>query len=240
LPGKWKAEEVSPLRRLIVVLLLLGAIAFGWFKWRESSRPRPAQSSAPVIDKLPIALASRTFDPAAPPADMPPLHPGEGAECDSNFLASAVLGGEPRQTDSTHAALTITQVRMTLQLKITVWVPAGVTPHVIEHEDGHRQISEYYYQTADKLAGRIAATYIGRQVDIAGADLGAASSAMLQQLAAEITSEYDRELNPEAAQLLYDALTDHSRNDVPVKDAIATALRDVKVASTQAATNPGD
>jgi hypothetical protein len=111
---------------------------------------------------------------------------------------------------------------------------------VIEHEDGHRQISEYYYRTADKLAERIAAAYIGKQVEITGTDLNAASSTMLQQLATEITNQYDRELDAERAQLLYDDLTDHSRNEVAVKDAVATALRDVGTASTERATNPGN
>src|SRR6267378_4183647 len=50
------------------------------------------------------------------------------------------------------ANLTITQITVTLQLNINIWVPTGVTQHVIEHEEGHRQVSEYYYQTADKLA----------------------------------------------------------------------------------------
>ena len=38
---------------------------------------------------------------------------------------------------------------------------------------GHREISEYYYRTADKLAGRIAATYLGKQFTITGSDLQA-------------------------------------------------------------------
>ena len=228
------------MRRVIVVVLLLGALAFGWVKWRGSSRQGLPGGSGPAISKLPIAFANRTFDPAAPPTDMPPLRRGESAECDSTFLSNASVSGESRQTDATHGTLTVTQVRMALQLKITIWAPVGATEQVLQHEDGHRQISEYYYQTADNLAQRIAATYIGKQVEITGTDLNAASSAMLQQLADEITGEYDKELNPESAQLLYDALTDHGRNDTPVKDAIATALRDVKVASAQATTNPGN
>src|SRR5260370_41375724 len=32
---------------------------------------------------------ARTFDPAAPPADMPPLSTGESAECESNFVSNA-------------------------------------------------------------------------------------------------------------------------------------------------------
>jgi hypothetical protein len=222
---------------------LLGALIFGWLAWRGFSSRRPpgeafVPAPVPTIDKQPVALASRTFDPATPPADMPPLSSGESAECDSQFLSSASVRGESRPTDATHATVTITQIKVTLQLHINIWVPTGVTQHVIEHEDGHRQVSEYYYQTAGKLAERIAATYMGKQVEITGTDLDVESSKMLQQMATAITDEYNKELNPGPAQLLYDAITDHGRNDVVVKDAVAHALKNTAIASTQPATNP--
>ena len=169
---------------------------------------------------------------------MPPLASGENAECDSDFLSNASVRGESRQTDATHATVTITQIKVTLQLNINIWVPTGVTQHVIEHEEGHRQISEYYYQTADKLAERIAATYMGKQVEITGTDLGAESSKMLQQMATDITDEYNKELNSGPTQLLYDAITDHGRNEVAVQDAVAHALKNVTIESGMASAAP--
>jgi hypothetical protein len=229
-----------PLRRLIALCLLLVVFIFGWLRWRDiSPRQQPKETPVPIVIKQPVAFVNRTFDPAAPPADMPPLPEGETAECDSDFLSNASVGGETRQTDATHATITITQVKMTLQLNITIWVPADVAQHVIEHEEGHRQISEYYYQTADKLAERIAATYIGKQFEITGTDLGAESNKMLQQMAAAITDEYGKELKPEPTQLLYDAITDHARNDVVVKDAVAHALKNVTIESNQPRWNTG-
>ena len=225
-------------RSLLVVCVLVGVPIIAWLSWRELSSQRQSREiHVPIIDKQPVVFASRTFDPAAPPPDMPPLAPGENAECDSDFQASASVGGETRQIDATHATVTVTQIKMTLQLNITIWLPAGVTPHVAEHEEGHREISESYYQAADNRAERIAATYMGKQVDISGTDLGAESSKALQQMATEITAEYNKELNPEPAQLLYDTITDHSRNEVIVKDAVAHALKNVSVESTQPAAN---
>jgi hypothetical protein len=235
------AEAVLSSRSVLVLCVSLGALIVGWFAWRDfSSRRQLTQAPVPTIIKQPVAFANRTFDPATPPTDMPPLAPWEMAVCDSAFRSNASVRGESRQTDATHATVTITQIKVTLQLNINIWVPAGVTPHVIEHEEGHRQISEYYYQTADQLAARIAATYMGRQVDIAGTDLGAESSKMLQQMAADITDEYNRELNPGPTQLLYDTITDHGRNDTVVKDAVAHAIQNVTVESAQPATNPGN
>src|SRR5207245_4121766 len=155
------------------------------------------------------------------------------AEGDSNFLSNASVRGETRQTDATPATVTITEIKVTLQLNINIWVPTGVAQHVIEHEEGHRQVSEYYYQTADKLAERIAATYMGRQVDITGTDLDAESSKMLQQMATDITDEYNKELNSGPTQLLYDTITDHGRSDAGVKDAVAQVLKNITLQSTQ-------
>ncbi len=197
------------MRRYIVLCVLLGLLIFGWLRWRDpSSLRQSSETPATIINKQPVIFANRTFDPARPPADMPPLAPGEEAVCDSNFLSNASVGGQARQTDATHAMVTVTQIKVTLELNITIWVPANVRQHLIEHEEGHRQISEYYYQTADKLAERIAATYMGKEVLITGTDLPAEFSKLLQQMSADITDEYNKELNPEPTQLRYDAITD--------------------------------
>jgi len=235
------AEATLPSRGLLVLCVSLGALILGWFAWRDfSSRRQLTEAPVPTIIKQPVAFANHTFDPAAPPSDMPPLAPGETAVCDSDFLSNASVRGESRHTDATHATVTITQIKVTLQLNINIWVPTGATQRVIEHEEGHRQISEYYYQTADKLADRIAATCMGRQVDISGTDLGAESGKMLQQMAADITAEYNKELNPGPTQLLYDTITDHGRNDTVVKDAVAHAIKNVTIESAQPTKNPGN
>jgi hypothetical protein len=240
--GKWSEEAALSSRGLIALCVLLGVLILGWLMWRRDSSPRQQLKEAPVptIIKQPVAFANHTFDPAAPPTDMPPLAPGEIAGCDSDFRSTASVRGAPWQTDATHAIVTITQIKVTLQLNINIWVPTGVTQHVIEHEQGHRQISEYYYQTADKLAERIAAAYMGKKVEVTGTDLSVESSKMLQQMATDIADEYNKELNSGPTQLLYDAITDHGRNEVVVKDAVASALKNITMESTQPATNPGN
>ena len=217
-------------RGLIVLCVLLVVLIFGWFMWQDfSSRRQLREAPVPTINKQPVAFASRTFDPTTPPNDMPHLAAGETAACDSDFQSNASVRGVSRQTDATHATVTITQIEVTLQLNINIWVPTGVTQLVIEHEEGHRQISEYYYQTADKLAERIATKYMGKRFEINGTDLGAESSKMLQHMAADITGEYNKELNPGPTQLLYDDITDHGRNDTVVKDAVAHAIKNVTI-----------
>jgi hypothetical protein len=227
------------LRRILVISLLLAVLALAGFSWREeSSRRRAAEMPAPTVSKLPVNFAQRTFDPGNPPPDMPPMNPGENARCDTDFGSNANVAGQTRRIDDTRAVVTITQISVSLQLGIIIWVPIGVTQHVIEHEEGHRQISEAYYQNAGKIAERIAATYMGKQVDVSGDDLNAASQAALQQSAAEITAEYNREMNAEPAQLLYDTITDHSRNEVVATDAVQHALKNVSVESNLPANSP--
>jgi hypothetical protein len=236
--GKIESGGTQELRRILVVCLLLAVLALAWFSRREiAARRHASELPAPTVTKLPVTFAQRTFDPANPPSDMPPMNPGETARCDSDFNSDAVLGGKTRRIDDTHGVLTITQITMTLQLGITIWVPADVTPHVIEHEEGHRQISEYYYHSAEKVAEGIAENYMGKPIGIAGADLDAESHKALQQAAADMTAEYNRELNSEPAQLLYDTITDHSRNEVVATEAVSHALKNVAVEATQPA-NP--
>lgn len=227
------------MRRLLVPLVLFIVLGIGgllWLRTHESDLPAPAPSvaeaNAPVIDKQAPVVSTRRFDPANPPAEMPPLHPGEQAQCESNFVSSALVSGQPRRTGVSTATLTVTQVRMNLQLAIVLWVPEGVTQKVLEHEEGHRQISEFFYQDADKLAGRIAASYIDRQYEVTGDDLDAAVNRKLQQIGADITAEYSNRLNAESAQLRYDAITDHARNDVLVRDAIAQALKEAATSAS--------
>lgn len=221
-----------PLRRSILLCALLGVLILGWVWLREqSSRGQAREAPGPAIDKQPVHFVNRTFDPVNPPSDMPPLAYGEYGECDSHFLSNASVGGETRQTDATHATVTITRIKVTLQLNITIWLPPQSSPHVIEHEDGHRQISEYYYQAADKVAEWIAAGYMGKKIDIAGADQAAESNKALEEIATEITDEYNKELNPEPTQLLYDSITNHGVNDTVAKDAAAYAIRNVVIDS---------
>jgi len=218
------------MRAIIVLCVLLGLAAFVLLKRPGlASHNEAKETSAVVVNKLPVHFANQTFDPATPPMEMPPMAPGEAAVCDSNFVASANVSGDTHPTDATHANITVTQVKVTLQLNITIWAPADVNPHVMEHENGHRQISERYYETADKVAERIAATYLGRQTEITGTDLDAESGKLLQQMAAEITAEYGKQLNPGPAQELYDTITDHSRNQVSVQDAVTHSINNAAV-----------
>lgn len=225
------------MRRIILLCVVLAAIVIGAWLWLRSSSPQqPAGVAAvPTIIKHLENFANRAFDPANPPLDMPQLTGDELAVCDTNFLSNANVVGEAHETDSTHAILTVTGVTVNLELDVTIWVPNTASDHVLEHERGHREISEHFYATADKLAAKIASVYIGKKILVTGADLRGEISKSLRQMGADITEQYGRELNPNPTQLRYDAITDHSRNDVSSKDAVTQALSESAIASARPA-----
>jgi len=220
--------------RTIVLCVCLSVSLCGCHSSPDASAPQSRKDSV-QITKLPASYLSHKFDPAAPPPALPPLHPGEAAVCDADFIARSSVRGQPRRTDATHAILIITNVMMTLQLETNIWVPIDAPQTITDHEQGHREIAEYYYQTADKLAERIAAGYIGKRVEVTGDDLDSASSQKLLEIATEITNEYTREINSSPTQLLYDNITDHSRNGVIAKDAVDHAIKNAAVEASPTA-----
>lgn len=179
-----------------------------------------------TITKVPVNVSTQTFDPRRPPRNMPPLTPPEEAVCASDFLSDASVGGQAEQTDATRGKLTINKINVTLQLDITIWLPKNPPKTTIDHEDGHRQISEYYYRNAEMVARRIAERFIGKVIDLNGRDLRKLVSAALKQAGAEITNEYNKQMPVETTQARYDSITEHSRSDIRVADAVALALKE--------------
>lgn len=195
--------------------------------------PAAQQASLVKVTKMPVTVQHRTFDPRRPPREMPELTPPENAVCASDFLSNASVGGEAVQIDATHATLTINRVEVTLQLNVTIWVPHDPPKTVVEHEEGHRQIAEHFYKNADAVAKRVAEPYLGKKVEISGRDLRKAMSMVLGKFSEDITEAYNKQMPVELTEARYDAITEHSRNDIPVPDAIAQAIRETAPASTQ-------
>ena len=211
--------------RLIVMVLLL----IPWVPSVHAEQPQV------TIVKMPVNMGTRYFDPRRPPRERPPLRGPEEAVCASDFLSDASVGGQAALTDATHAKVTINQIKVTLQLDITIWLPTKPQTWTVEHEEGHRQISEYYYKNADVIARRIAEPYLGKVIDISGRDLRKALSVALQKVGAEITNEYNRQMPVETTQDRYDRITEHSRKDISVPDAVAQALKEPYPAQPTAA-----
>jgi hypothetical protein len=178
------------------------------------------------IVKMPAQISTRYFDSENPPRDRPPLTGPEEAVCVGEFLSNASVGGQVNQIDATHAKARINRIKVTLQLNITTWLPNNPERWTVEHEEGHRQIVEYYYRNAETIARRVAESYFGKTIDLNGADLRNTLSAAIDKIEKDITSEYKRQMPVETTQDRYDTITEHGRKEIPVRDAVAQALKE--------------
>jgi hypothetical protein len=186
------------------------------------------QSEQPQVEivKMPAQIETRYFDPKHPPRDRPPLTGPEEAVCAWDFLSDASVAGQVMQTDTTHAKARINRIKVTLQLNITTWLPNNPQRWTVEHAEGHRQISEYYYRNAEVIARRVAEPYLGKTIDLSGADLRKALSAGIDKIEEEITIEYKRQMPVKTTQDRYDTITEHSRKEISLPDAVAQALKE--------------
>lgn len=170
------------------------------------------------INQRPATVQVRTFDPADPPPEMPPLKGDEAAVTASVFGIGSRFEVEilhDSQSGGTHRAeVKIDSVSATLTLTITIWVPHGVSRAVMAHEQGHRRISEQFYKDAEKLTRDVAGRYIGRKSVGEGRDSTAAAQAALNVAIKEFAQDYLRVIEVPAARVndIFDAITDHGRN----------------------------
>jgi len=184
------------------------------------------------ITMLPVDVKYRTFDPRRPPPEMPQLKPSESALCAAEFLSSASVSGQAVQAGGASARLTVGRVEMTLQLHITIWLPPNPPSKLVEHEEGHRQIAQYFYESGDAIAKRVARPYIGKVIQLNGRDVREALTLALNKTGEEIMKAYKNQIPVERAEMRFDAITDHGRKAIPVPNAVAQAIRETVSASS--------
>jgi len=186
-----------------------------------------AASDGVTVDVRSPNIVRRTFDPANPPSDMPPLQPPEVGQCvyefacemETRVVQPAAIGG------SRHARITATT--LTTRLNVTLWIPVAGPDGVLEHEEGHRIIAEHYYRRAREIARRLGQEVLATPLAVSGSGRPALKAALndLQQrtIQSYLAETLDR---CTVAQTRFDEITRHSRAPVPVDDAVARAIAD--------------
>src|SRR5881398_2972802 len=125
---------------------------------------RVALADEPVtVHKNPGTVMVRIFDPKYPPKEMPKLNKDEAAVTESGFSCQVQVEVETQSGGDEAAKTKIVSVVATLKLDVTVWLPRNPPAKVRAHEDGHRAISELYYQNVEGTAKEIAKRYIGKE-----------------------------------------------------------------------------
>jgi hypothetical protein len=186
------------------------------------------------VDQKPPTIEHRTFDPAHPPADMPPLKGVEAAVTESKFDCQVGMKyqvvGHKREADGCVTTLMVQSVQATLQLNVIIWLPVGATPKLTAHEEGHRRIAEQVYADAQRVARAIAASLDGKKVIGQGTDCSAADKNAIDSSSHRFCDEYLKQTSDVARRVgeTYDDLTAHGTRAEPGEDeAIRQAFKHV-------------
>jgi hypothetical protein len=194
----------------------------------------PAVASARVkVEKTPPVVTRRTFDRRNPPKDMPPL--GRDADAVTHFKFGCATSASyavtskrrDRRAGESTATARINDMTVKLDLEITIWLPKGARPALVEHEEGHRVIAERIYATAEEPARREAQKWIGKSVTGRGKSSAEAADEAVRDANHQFCQAYLDATSGWSGRVgdLYDDITDHGRrNRPPVDEAIAMAF----------------
>jgi hypothetical protein len=202
-------------------LALLGMMLFG----------RGIALGDVTVDRKPAELEQRTFDPAHPPAEMPPLNAGEKAMTDGHFSCSASLQYQvvSHQSDQ-HGCTTTIQVsgvKLTLRLKVMVWLPSDVKDPLRAHETGHVRIIERVYEESEASGREMGRALDGAALTGHGSQCADAEAQAVQAGAEQICRRYINYTARGAAAVgdAYDSITSHGiKAEPPVDEAIRQAF----------------
>ena len=162
---------------------------------------------------------------------MPHLNSGESAVTASSFRIQAGSDYEPltrkKGDDGWTSEILIHGLTIRLQLKVTIWVPQGVSDKLKAHEEGHRKIAEQIYKERAlieaKTAGAIAD---GKRFTGQGPNWKAAAGNAVDPVMNDVGKAYLQHTADMADEVnnTYDDLTRHGANDKPEDEAIKEAF----------------
>ncbi|HWA27048.1 MAG TPA: hypothetical protein VG734_15430 [Lacunisphaera sp.] len=194
-----------------------------------------------------VEMGAPTVEYQTYPAGHPPKHAkglseGEAGICEVLISCEIGIAGETRRFSLGQATAGITALTFKVGLKNIIYVQEGYTPVIMDHEETHRQIAEYYYGMARKVASRLAEAAAVRKLPLGGKSKTQAMEQAFGQVRTELMDAFVREIHSrcEYAEDRFDAITDHGRNKITNDAAVAQALKEEEEhwAREQAASAP--
>jgi hypothetical protein len=183
------------------------------------------------INRHEAQIERKRFDPKNPPRDMPPLAKDEAAVCKSIFgiesAFSVEVVGEEKRGGKTLAKVKVAGVSANLSLKVAIWNPNDASKAIVEHEEGHRKISEHFYRDAEKIAEGLAREYVGKVYMAEGRDADEASRGAVDKALNELSQRYMGQTQVPSAKAneIFDEITSHGRNQrITVEKAMKQAI----------------
>lgn len=199
--------------------LLWLALAFPAMTDAASAASVQVRVNTPVV-------AYYTFPPGRPPPEAKELSGMEAGLCYTELSTEIRIGVEYPRFSIKKPVMTVTSIQFVVGARITIWVEEGSKPEILDHENGHRTISEHYYQQAHPLARKVGEKAVGRKLPLNGKPTDASVAAATEGLRAELLKEFEMQIDQRNrfAQAAFDLITDHSRNNVPNNEAVARAI----------------
>ena len=180
------------------------------------------------VHKAAPTVAQRTFDPKHPPRDIPVMIPGEAGLAHYEYTTDIGVAGDTDVLGPGNVNVTVDTVDINLSLPITIWLENNAPQRIVEHENGHASISEYYYANIDVYARRAGQAVIGKTFSGTGKDKqsaeGDATDKAIKQIREDILNQ--TRVRAVACNDRYDKITDHSRNPGSQADASTKAEND--------------
>ena len=188
--------------------------------------PAAKASSSVTVTVEPPLRADVVFDRDQPPSHMP-ADAGEGsAACSNLFEIEASITSAVEVVSPTTVRVHPDRFDITTRLRTTIYLPSGSPAKLRAHEEGHRAIGEHYYGHAESAAQEAAQSLVGRAFEASGADRAAAEQAAGALVRTALRDAFMRRTHARsaAANVRYDAVTDHGRNAIAEADAIVFVI----------------
>lgn len=178
-----------------------------------------------TVSQKPPTITTRLFDKSNPPAEMPPLTGSEAAQCQYDLACEASTGYSMRD-NGVQTKVTITDVQVTIRLKIVIWLPNNYTPKLKAHEEGHSTISQIVYKPSAELAKTMAAKLVGMSFTIPSGGAKEAATQRANELAKEMCSQWLKQVGGDARKVndAFDDITAHGTKAIDVPAAIDQAI----------------
>lgn len=207
-----------------------------------------AGSDAVQTTRKPVVVVRKTFDPAHMPNPRPPVDTNESGVCVSDSVWDMTYESRTRgrrKTDTGYeATVEILSGHLTVSLNITIWLPNNAAPWLKEHEEGHRQISEKVYASAEKAADSALQLCVGHTFTGTGPSPAEAEKDAKTQATRAAMDDYNAHVCAvwQRVNDIYDDLTNHGGNSMPGvarRVEVADAIRDAFTQYAQENPGPG-
>ncbi|MDZ4833159.1 MAG: hypothetical protein SGJ27_05095 [Candidatus Melainabacteria bacterium] len=179
------------------------------------------------VDKQPPTVVRRTFNPWNPFEPHPNLEKGQQALTEFSYgLSVGIDDIDVVDQEERHGRWFVhirpKNVRATLTLPITIWIPQGAPKKCVAHEEGHKVIVERIYE----FAGDIISHYAGKtHTDVSpgeGASLELAVKDAHRRSVSDLNKNYRGTVFDYSLMITkeYDRITRHGLNPISEEDAI--------------------